>query len=203
VITIGGLHGTGKSTYARILARIYGLKHISAGNLFRQTAKDKGLTLRELSHAAKDNSQIDKYVDDKVREEASKGSTVIDGILSAQMAGDRSPLKIFLLAPDNVRFKRIASRDKMSFEGARKATFEREKIERQRFRDHYEIDIDDLTIYDIVINTGLLSVNSNIKILTRAIEEFVKNLKNGEVGEGNVSPRDRPRMHKKNWKGDR
>ena len=116
VVTIGGLHGTGKSTYARILARVYGLKHISAGSLFRQTAKDKGLTLRELSHAAKDNSQIDEYVDERVREEARKGSTVIDGILSAQMAGDRSPLKIFLLAPNNVRFKRIASRDKISFE---------------------------------------------------------------------------------------
>ena len=44
-VTISGLHGTGKTTYARILSKDFGLRHISAGDLFRQIAKGKGVSI--------------------------------------------------------------------------------------------------------------------------------------------------------------
>ena len=98
VITIGGLHGTGKSTYAKALAKIYKLQHFSAGEIFRQIAKERGITLRDLNYLTKGRKDIDEVVDGKVKEAAEKGSAVIDGLLAAFMSSSRANVKIFLLS---------------------------------------------------------------------------------------------------------
>ena len=41
VVTISGLHGSGKSTYAKALAEEFRLRYVSAGQLFRDIAKIK------------------------------------------------------------------------------------------------------------------------------------------------------------------
>ncbi len=174
VITVGGLHGTGKTTYAKALSKVFGLRHVSAGEIFRKIAKEKGLTLQGLTKLAKEKKEIDELIDSRIKEEAKKGLVVIDGLLSAWMAGKNAHIKIYLFAPDKVRFKRIARRDKISYEEARKVTLEREKIEKERYKKFYGLDLDNLTIYDIVFNTDLLPVNSNIKILRDVIKEYIK-----------------------------
>ncbi|MFQ6076866.1 MAG: AAA family ATPase, partial [Candidatus Bathyarchaeia archaeon] len=45
VVTVSGLHGTGKSTYARALSEAFDLRHVSAGGLFRQIALERGLSI--------------------------------------------------------------------------------------------------------------------------------------------------------------
>jgi len=174
VITIGGLHGTGKSTYAKALAKIFNLKHLSAGEMFRRIAKERGLSLLDLTSIAEKNMEIDTLIDSRVKEEARKGSIVIDGLLSAWMAGEFADVKIYLYAPDEVRFKRIAQRDNISYEEAKKVTLERERAEKERFKRYYGINIEDLTVYDIALNTELLPLESNIKVLTNALKEYIK-----------------------------
>ncbi len=46
VITLSGLHGTGKTTYAKPLSQIFNLRHISAGILFRQIAEECTLKMQ-------------------------------------------------------------------------------------------------------------------------------------------------------------
>ena len=174
VITVGGLHGTGKSTYAKALARIYKLRHLSAGELFRQIAKERGITLRDLSYLTKGDRSVDEVVDGRIKEAAEKGDVVIDGLLAAFMASGRVHVKTFLVAPDEVRFRRIAHRDKISFAESRRLTLERERIERERYMNYYNLNIDDLTVYDIVLNTGLLSLRSNINVLVKVIDEYIR-----------------------------
>lgn len=174
VITIGGLHGTGKSTYARNLSRFLNLRRISAGEMFRKLADERGVSLGRMSKIAQEQSEIDKLIDSRIREEAEKGSVVLDGLLTAWMVRDKAHIKIYLFAPDEVRFKRIASREKMSFEEAKKQTLEREAIERERYRNRYNLNIDDLSIYDVIINTDMMPLKSNIKILIRIIHEYIK-----------------------------
>lgn len=174
VITLGGLHGTGKTTYAQRLARLLNLRHVSAGELFRGLAKERGVTLSGMGKLAQEQSSIDKFIDKKICDEAERGSVVLDGLLAALMVGEKAHIKIYLYAPDNVRFKRIASREKFSFEEAKRQTLERETIERARYKKLYNLDIDDLTIYDIIINTDMMPLRSNIKILAALIGEYVK-----------------------------
>ena len=51
-IAVSGLHGAGTTTVAQGLVEAFNLRYISAGMIFRQLAKEKGITLVELSQLA-------------------------------------------------------------------------------------------------------------------------------------------------------
>jgi cytidylate kinase len=70
------------------------------------------------------------------------------------MAGDHADLRYWLDAPLDVRAARIADREDTPVERAREETATREDSEAGRYRDYYGIDIDNLTIYDLVLNTA-------------------------------------------------
>jgi cytidylate kinase len=171
VIAIGGLHGTGKSTQARRLAASLGLRYVSAGHLFRKLAEEAGVSLEEFSKMADEDPEIDKLIDELTKEEARKGGVVIDGALSAWMA-EKADIKILLTSPLEARVERIAARDRITIEEARRRTLEREEMERSRFKRYYGIDILDTSVYDIVINTELFDVKSTARILKNIVYEY-------------------------------
>jgi cytidylate kinase len=173
-ITISGLHGTGKTTYAKILSKTFALRHLSAGQLFRQIAKEKQISVIELGQIAISNHEIDHLIDERTKKEAQKGNVIIDGLLAGWMASNFAELKLLLVAPERIRIERIAKRDKLSFEEAKEATLFREQMERERFSKIYNINIDDKSIYDMVLNTSLLSFKSNTKLIKKFICEFIK-----------------------------
>jgi cytidylate kinase len=172
VVTISGLHGTGKSTYARRIASEFGLRHASAGELFRQICSERDITVEALTHEAERRSDLDRLIDDRTKAEARKGSVVIDGLLAGWMVGDLADTKIYLRAPDRVRIERIARRDRLPLEEARRATLSREDAERRRFKTFYNIDLDDLSIYDLILNTSLLPLESNLDVIKRFIQAY-------------------------------
>lgn len=173
-ITISGLHGTGKSTYAKILSKAFGLRHISAGELFRQIAQEKGISIIELSKIASDSQEIDSLIDERTKKEAEIGDVIIDGFLAGWMAGAAANLKIHLIAPERVRIERIARRDRLSYDEARNTTLLRESIEKERFKKVYKININNYSIYDLVLNTGLLSLKANVGVIRGFIQEYIK-----------------------------
>jgi cytidylate kinase len=174
VITIGGLHGTGKSSVADAVAKKFSLRRMSAGVVFRQLAKDRDMTLEEFSRVAEGNEDIDRLIDDKLREEAKKGNAVIDGQLAAWMAGDNADLKFLLIASVENRIRRISERDGTDFEYARRETITREGSEKARYLEYYGVDVSDHSIYDITINTDKYDLDEVTKIVFIAIEEFFK-----------------------------
>jgi len=156
------------------LAKRLGLRHVSAGKLFRQIAEERGLSLGDLSEKASEKDDLDKFVDMRTREEAEKGNIVIDGLLAGWIVRMDTNLKFYLFTPDEVRISRIARRDKCSFDEAEKATFYRERLERRRFKRFYTVDIDDYSIYDLVLNTALLSSNGNVRVLEYLVRAYMK-----------------------------
>ena len=171
MITISGLHGTGKSTYGKSLAKYFGLRHISSGKLFRSIARERGLSLEELSKTAEKGPDLDREIDYITKDEAKKGSVVIDGLLAGWMAQELATLKILLTAPEDVRMARVAKRDHISITKAKHITLLREASERERFKKYYNINLDDHSIYDVIINTALLPINSNLNVLKTLIKE--------------------------------
>jgi cytidylate kinase len=172
VITVGGLHGTGKSSVADAIAKRFNLRRMSAGVIFRQLAQERDLTLEEFSRVAEGNEDIDRLIDDKLREEAEKGNAVIDGQLAAWMAGPNADLKILLIASVENRIRRISERDGTDFEQARRETITREGSEKARYFEYYRVDVSDHSIYDLIINTDKYDLEEVIKIVFIAIEEF-------------------------------
>mgnify|MGYP001041897884 CR=1 FL=1 len=176
VVTVGGLHGTGKTTYARALAEELKLRHVSAGEIFRATADARKMSLDELNRLADSDPAIDREVDEKIKEEAAIGNIVLDGQLAAWMAKDKADLKILLIAPKEIRLARVAERDKLSPEEAEKKTVGREEIEKERYKRYYGIDISDPSIYDLIVDTNLYPLPEMIKILKRIVSDYIAEL---------------------------
>jgi cytidylate kinase len=174
VITISGPHGTGKSTYAKYIASKLGLRYVSAGLLFRQIASERGLSLKELSEICEKDMEIDKMIDERSKNMMMEGNVLVDAQLSGHLAKDIDSFKIYLMAPFQERVERIAKRDGKNEEEVRNETLMRELSEKKRFKQFYNIDLDDISIYDLVLNTALMPLKSNLSILEHASKEFIK-----------------------------
>lgn len=169
VITVGGPHGTGKSTYAKALANALRLRYVSAGDMFRDLARDRGVTLESLSKMAAEDPAIDRAIDDRTKVEAKRGGVVIDAQLGAWMTKELADVKLLIVAPDDVRFRRIAERDWISVAEATKQTLAREHIQRQRYREYYGLDVGDLSIYDLRIDTDIYPIEKAKSIIIESV----------------------------------
>jgi cytidylate kinase len=180
LIVISGLHGTGKSTCANYLAKYFKLKYLSAGQVFREMANKKSMSIAEFSELASIDTRIDFEIDNMLRKESDKGNAVLEGQLSAWIVGDEADMRILLTAPDKVRIKRIAKRDAISIKKAYDATYEREKSEKERYLKYYGIDLEDVSIYDLIFDTSLLGEKHTMKTLKDMVEDYLmKGLKSG------------------------
>lgn len=157
-ITIGGLSGTGKGTVAKMLAEKLGFELNSAGNFFRELAKEKGFdSLLEFQKFAHSESNTDFSVDIEVDQRTKKFGEkkdrfIIEGRLCAHMI----PLafKILLKCSDEERFRRVSYRQKISVEESKLETLEREKLYTDFYKRFYKIDdYLDESHYDLVVDT--------------------------------------------------
>lgn len=171
VITVSGYHGSGRSTHATRLAETFGLRFVSSGTIFRQLAKERGLSLEEMSKLTEEDSEIDRQIDERAKEESKKPGVVIDATLAGWIAEDPD-IRIFLLASSEERIRRIADREDTSFDEAEKETVAREESEKERFRTYYNFDLEDLSIYDVVLNTELFEIDATARILKSVVVEY-------------------------------
>jgi cytidylate kinase len=152
-ITVSGPPGSGTTTLARYLARTHGFELISAGEMFRELARERGMTLAEFGALAEKDVSIDAMIDARQKEVAAgRDRIVAEGRLSGWMVED-ADLKIWLHAPIACRAKRIAERDGTDEHTARDMAIQREECEYTRYLHYYSIDIRDLSRYDIVLNS--------------------------------------------------
>ncbi len=171
-ITISGPPGSGTTTLAYHLAERFGLRVISAGETFRQLAKEKGLDLAEFSCLAENNQTIDMLIDARQKEIAeSEDEVVIEGRLSGWMV-ENADLKIWLDAPLAIRSRRISERD--GEESALEKTKAREASERLRYRSYYGIDIADLSPYHMVLDSALWNREELASIVDLAVRYLRK-----------------------------
>ena len=70
VITVSGLHGSGRTTQALNISKSFGLRYISSGTVFRQLAEEKGITLEEMSKLTENDPKLDKMIEERTKNEA-------------------------------------------------------------------------------------------------------------------------------------
>jgi cytidylate kinase len=173
VITVSGPHGSGKSTYAKAIAESLNLRYVCAGAIFRQMAKERGMSLEEFGVLAAKDQQIDALIDERTRREAEAGRVVIDAQLAAWIVDGLADVKLLLVAPDEIRYKRIADREGIPASSAAEETVARGRIQRERYKRYYNINVDDLTIYDLKIDTSLTSVEETKAHVVEAVKRFL------------------------------
>ena len=188
-MTVSGPHGSGKSTYAAKLAGSLGLRHVSAGLMFRKLADERKVSLEKFQELAATEPSIDRLVDERTMTEAERGDVVVDGQLAGWVLKEVSDLRVLLTAPLVVRLERIASRDHISLEEARRQTLHREGVQAERYRKHYGFSVDDWSIYQLILDTSFGSIEDTAEILLAAALT-AKNAKIGNIREKN--PRVQP-----------
>ena len=171
---MAGPHGSGRSTQARLIAESFDLRYVSAGMVFRDRAEELGLSLEEMSRKAAEDRDFDNYLDARTKEESRRGGVVIDATLSGWMAED-TDLRIYLSCPLEERIHRIAEREGRALKEVDRETRFREENELRRFRDCYGVDLEDLSVYDLVVNTGLFDADGVARILKNIVEEYLSN----------------------------
>ena len=173
LITISGPAGSGKSTVAAGLAERLGSEHISGGDIFREVAAERDLTPLELNKLAEDEDSIDRDLDRRQRElAAERDDLVLESRLAGWMAGDHADFRIWLDAPLDIRAERIADREDKAVGTAREETVERADSEALRYREYYGVDIDDLDIYDLALNTARFSPGAVLDVVITAVEAY-------------------------------
>ena len=101
-----------------------------------------------------------------------KDNIIVEGRLSGWMV-EKADLKIWLFAPIGCRLERIVFRDQIAdVETAKAITLEREHCEAVRYRQYYDIDINDLSLYHLILNSEHWGVGELGAIVDTAIGQL-------------------------------
>ena len=169
IITIGGTAGSGTTTVAKVLAEKLNIPFVSAGAIFREMAAERGMSPVEFGKFAENNTDIDKEIDNrqaKLAEEAQ--DLIVEGRLSAYFID--ADLKVCFTAPLEVRAKRVCEREGKSIELAKREIIAREESEAIRYRDIHNIDIRNMDIYDLIINTDSFNPEGIAEIILTTLK---------------------------------
>jgi cytidylate kinase len=168
LLTISGPSGSGKTTVASGLSQRLGFVHISAGEVFRELARRRALSLEQLSKLAETDPEIDKMVDRRQAELAqSHENVVVDGRLSGWLL--KADIAVWLKAPLEVRADRIARREGKERATALDETRTRDSSEAARYLTFYNIDATNLDVYDLIIDTRHWDQFAVIDIIIQAV----------------------------------
>lgn len=155
VITISGLPGAGTSTVARVVADAVGLELVVGGTVFRAMAAERALDVAEFSNLAEDDAEIDLALDQRLANRARDDEVVLESRLAAWIVTKEGldATRVWIDAAEGERALRVAAREGIDVDQALSANQVREASERRRFRSYYGIDLDDRSVYDLVIDS--------------------------------------------------
>lgn len=170
LITISGVPGSGKTTVARMLAARLGVPHVYAGDLYRQEAKRRGLSLAAFNELCERDHSIDRGLDAAMAQRARQGDVVLEGRLAGFLAAENNldALKVWLDASDETRAKRVAQREHADWRAVLEANRLRHQSDANRYRAIYGYDLADHGVYDIVLATDDRTPEELVETLTEA-----------------------------------
>jgi len=171
-ITISGNPGSGKSTVGRLLSNKIGLKYVYSGEIFRKTAKKYSMSLEEFSSYCEKHKEIDKELDDYQLEILQKGNVIVEGRIAGWIAHRNNipALKVILDTDIETRAGRIVNRESGDIEKRKQEMLNRERSEALRYKNYYNIDLKDITIYDLVIDSTEKTPEEIIKLIIQKIK---------------------------------
>src|SRR5437763_344896 len=121
-------------------------------------AAHHGLDVGEFSAVAEADPEFDLELDRRLARRAREGDVVLESRLAAWIATNErlTATRVWIDADEAERARRVSAREGDDPAVALAANRAREASERHRYRAYYGIDLDDRSVYDLVIDsTGL------------------------------------------------
>ena len=178
-IVISGWPAVGKTTIACKLAEEFDIVMYNGGDILKMLAEeDKGYSVKrddwwdtieakKFMEERNSDPSFDKKVDDKLIQKVKKGGAVITSYTLPWLVVDESIIiiKLWLRGSQENRAKRMANRDGISFAEAERITKLRDEENKRIYYKLYGFRFgEDLTVFDYVLNTDRLSLDSLIEI---------------------------------------
>ncbi|MDR0334409.1 MAG: AAA family ATPase [Methanomassiliicoccaceae archaeon] len=172
-ITISGPPGSGKTTVCDKLSSALSFSAVVFGRIFRELADERGLSLSELGIIAENDFSIDRMIDSRLVTIARENNDIVlESRLAAYMltAAGIPAFRVYLNASPEVRIRRIGTRDNETFDEALAKTTERQASEEKRYKMYYGIDINDTSVYDMMIDTDTTTADEVADMIINALE---------------------------------
>lgn len=158
IVTISGDIGGGKSAVSKSLEKTLGYRVIGTGAIQREIAQKRGLTTLELNQLSITDTSVDDEIDNFV---ITLGKTTEDIIIDSRLAWHFIPqaFKAFLTVDPLVGAQRVFGDSRLEEENPTldktlENNLQRQKLEKERFKNLYAVDLRDFTNYDAVIDTS-------------------------------------------------
>ncbi|MBN2624196.1 MAG: AAA family ATPase [Acidimicrobiales bacterium] len=155
IITVSGPPGSGTTTTAEHVAARLEVDLVPGGEVFRAMAAERGMTLPDFGRYAADHPEVDVELDARLAARARRGDVVIESRLAGWIARNEglTAVAAFIVCSPAERARRVAEREAISVEQALADNDERQQVERKRYLALYGIDVDDMSIYDLVLDS--------------------------------------------------
>lgn len=176
-ILLSGLSGTGSTTAAKRVAADLGLDYVYGGQIFRNLAKEKGISLEELAESLERNQEDEREIDRRLVEEGKRDNVLIESrTVGWIFPREVVAVRIWLTCDLAERLRRVQSRE--HHPRSAENLLRREASDNRRYLALYGIQEGDFSPFDLVIDTTNLSVED----VVGRIEAFVKERVPDEVG---------------------
>ncbi len=187
-ITIAGVLGSGKSTTAKLVAEKLGFTHYSGGDFMRAMAKERNISLLELSTLGETDANVDRAIDETQKKFMDTNDRwVIDSRLGWFLAPDS--FKVFLSLDPDIASRRVftdwqdnkinrgtdALHVPQTIEEVKEGLEVRAKSEQERYKKYYSIDnYRDPQHFDLIVDTGANPPESVARIVIDGYQKWQK-----------------------------
>ena len=184
-IVISGWPAVGKTTMASEIAREFKFKLYNGGDILKLLAGDKGYSVsgndwwdteeaKKFMAQRKTDPCFDKQVDKKLVEIVKTEKAVITSYTLPWLV--EGPIKFWLKGSQLNRAKRMANRDNLSVREAEKVIRTRDEQNKTIYRKLYGFNFgEDLTVFDFLINTDLMRLESLVKVSIDILKIIITN----------------------------
>lgn len=182
-IIISGPPAIGKTTIAKGLAKEFGLKYLSGGDVLKELAKEEGFHTggddwwdtpegMTFLNQRKTNPEFDKKVDEKLKELFFKGGVVITSYTLPWIV--KNGIKIWLAGSQINSARRMVVRDNLSSEDALEIVKKRYEENKAIYKNLYGFDFgENLSVFDKIISTDDLGADEVLSIAKSVVRKLL------------------------------
>ena len=173
-ITISGHPGSGTSTLVEGICNHFKWNSLNGGQIFRDEAKRRGLSLSEFGDLCASDFTVDKSLDEILRENMLKtnGPEVMESRLSGWWAYklEIDCVRLWIEVNDEVRAQRVVNREGITIEEAIFENKKRSQKDRARYLQLYELIPEDREPYTHIIDASQKSISEVLQETIKILE---------------------------------
>ena len=172
-VTISGHPGSGTSTLVDGLVRHFDCQSVNGGEIFRNEAKSRGLSLAEFGTLCSNDETIDRELDEQLKQHI---ADEITNIIESRLAGwwafkmNADCIRIWLKVTELERAKRVSVREKVGLNIALQENSNRLSVDNKRYEKMYGFVPDDPTPYTHIIDATDISAEQVLEVAIKIIE---------------------------------